>query len=174
MIINWIDSINRIKNNDDEKENLVSLMEKDVYSILDSAWKFDTVIIKMIEGVRIEISPLYKQGFLDIKSMSKDFNTRLEHKKLISDLKDTEEKLLDSVKNEPDKLEKVQEYLKLVKQNFWLYSIKLIKTENNISKPVNTINDTPLVALKAYILGILEGYGVLLPNLKKEMNKREF
>ena len=107
---------------------------------------------------RIEICPLYAHEEPNIKAYTKDFNIIHKYTDVQNQKNQAETDLLDAVKNNPDTLKLVEEYLLLKKQGHWLYSISTLKTGN--PKSINKPKELPLDSIKAYVLGVLNGLGI--------------
>lgn len=162
MIVDWINGIQTIITGLSDKDSALGDIEKDLDNIIGAIYRFDTVIIRLYEGIRLEIQPEYQQGAMNIRTFTKDFNEIKEYNELINKKNEIEQELLDAVKtkNDPELLRKTEEFIKLKNEPQWLFSINIVMTEQNKSRVEKAINTVPRHAVKSYILGFLKSLGI--------------
>lgn len=165
MIIDWSKKIQEVVFNGNSK--MLNEIENDFKELVNILWKDELVTIRMGEGNRIEIEPLYINDNVDIRSLSKYFNVRYKYNDTLNQAKEAKDKLLEAAKDKPELLKILQEYFELKELENYLYRVNLIKTENNASITVNAL-ELPIRSIQAYIMGVLNKIGVDLPNITIE------
>lgn len=166
MIVDWISGIQTITTGLSDKDSALGDIEKDLDNIIGAIYRFDTVIIRLYEGIRLEIQPEYQQGAMNIRTFTKDFNKMKEYNELVNKKNEAEQHLLDEIKtkNDPELLRKTEEYIKLNNEPQWLFSINIVMTQQNKSHVEKLVNTIPRNAVKSYIRGFLKSLGIELEN----------
>jgi len=167
MIIDWNKNISKViaENNTDALNDI----ESEFKNIPDLLLKQESIIIRFIDGLRIEIEPTLDFGrTMDIKTVSKDFNTRLKFNTLSKQQEDVKNQLLEASKDKPELTEMLNKYFEANEfLDGYLYRVNLVKTTDNNSKCLKTL-DIPISSIQSYILGLLNSIGVILPNIPFE------
>lgn len=159
MIVDWVEKIIAILSNDKNKESFLYEMEGDLKDILDAAWVFDTVIVRFGNGFYVDIKPLYSDATPDIQEVTKDFTVIKNYNEIVSKKEDALKELINAAKKHHGATELVETYLMFERRFHSLYSVEFVKSGMRRNDP----KEIPFSSIKAFLIGLLHGFGVDLP-----------
>lgn len=149
MIIDWTKKSSILT-------NIISEVKDDVNSFEEKIWSGESIILRIKDGLRLEILPYIDTKEFDIKDISKNFNEIYESNKLKQEAVEAERKFRESIKDNPDIIEKFDELLKLrMELDSVKCDVNIIETINNKSKTIKTISHLTIPMVKIYVLGFI-------------------
>ena len=155
MIIDWTQSIKNLKSNPTQKDRIIEAFNSDLERILEGACKGDLIIIRFSEGFRAEVRFLDRIGLVDPKKITKDFNLIRRYELQIEKLKELRDQLADQLKDYPEKVAELDEYIRRKVEHplfaiNYIHKNKVVKSFSGV--PYLTIHMSILVMLSAFYL----------------------
>lgn len=155
-IIDWTRIIKSFQNGAN-KENSLAIIRDDFNAIRENLFHGHKVIVRIAEGLRLEVRFIYEIGQLDIKKISRDFNLIREYNQRAQQAQELIEKMRETLKDDREALEDFNAYIDQ-KMNQPLFELNVVR-ENKVYKSISSI---PYEIVIAYIEGLVESFFEIL------------
>lgn len=168
-IINWVNLVKQFQNGV-ETENIIKLLKKDIDAVREGAFEGERVVIRIAEGFRAEIEFGYEIGHFDMKKITHDFNIIRKYNQMEEKLHETVEMIKEILKDSPEVIEKLDEFVNEQTQ-FPLFNI-IFYHKTKIFKAIDRI---PYEFVETYLERALENFGIVInPETEKIATETEF
>lgn len=155
-IINWVNLIQQFQNGI-EPEHIMKQIKNDFVAVREGVFEGERVVVRIAEGFRAEIEFGYEIGHIDMKKITHDFNIIRKYNQMEEKLHETVEMIKEILKDCPEIIERLDEYINEQTQ-FPLFNITFYR-KTKIYKAVNRI---PYDFVETFLERALENFGIVI------------